>query len=526
VVVTRNAVAVGANADVDVAQAPVWGMVRAAQAENPGRFVLLDIDKLDDASWFVAGAVSSGEPEIAVRELQMRVPRLVRASMPEPAGDLDPNGTVLITGGTGGLGAVVARHLIAERGARHLVLASRRGESAPGAVQLRDELTALGATVTVAACDVADRGAVAALVAAIPAGHPLTTVVHAAGVGDSGLISSLGPDRWEKVLAAKADSAWYLHELTRDLPLSAFVLFSSTGGLVQTAGQANYAAANVFLDALAQHRAAEGLPATAMAFGLWTGAGAGQWLGEVDLLRMRRQGLPALSLADGLRGFDTAFAAAQPALVTARIDVAALRSRTDEVPALLRGMIPASRRITRSIAGGFDADGLKRQLAGLDAANAERVLVDLVRTYAAGVLGHPSADDVQADQSFQELGFDSLSGVELRNQLNAATGLRLPATMVFDYPSAQAVAGHLRAELQGETEPANPALGEIDRLEAVLTGVPRESQDSELITSRLQLLLRRWMGAETVRHESVENRIGSGSAEDVLAFIQNDLGIT
>ncbi|MFJ3221729.1 beta-ketoacyl reductase, partial [Kitasatospora sp. NPDC086801] len=264
VVVTRGAVAVGEGEPVDLVQAPVWGLVRAAQAENPGRFVLLDTD---------GEVVVTSEPESAVRAGAVYVPRLVRLPGSEGPLPMGVGDTVLVTGGTGGLGAVVARYLVSECGVRSLVLTGRRGLEAPGAVGLVAELSALGAVVEVRACDMGDREAVAALVDAIPG---LSAVVHAAGVGDNGLVGALTPARMDAVLAPKADGAWYLHELTSHLDLTAFVLFSSAGGLVLTAGQGNYAAANVFLDALAAHRRAAGLPATSMAYGMWdVGAGLG-----------------------------------------------------------------------------------------------------------------------------------------------------------------------------------------------------------------------------------------------------------
>ncbi|WP_170223878.1 beta-ketoacyl reductase, partial [Streptomyces cacaoi] len=292
VVVTREGVAVGGGVGsgvVDVVQGAVWGLVRAAQAENPGRFVLVDgevsvgVGELVSA---VAGS-GSGEVELALRGGGVWVPRLVAGGVLGSGPVWDPEGVVLVTGGTGGLGGVVARYLVVEEGVRHVVLSSRRGLEAPGAVELVGELEAAGARVRVVACDVAERAQVARLVEGIVAERPLTGVIHAAGIGDNGLIDALTPERLDAVLAPKSDAAWWLHEMTRGMDLAAFVLFSSAGGLVLTAGQGNYAAANVFLDALAQRRCAEGLPATSMAFGLWeVGAGLGQYLSDIDRARM------------------------------------------------------------------------------------------------------------------------------------------------------------------------------------------------------------------------------------------------
>ncbi|WP_213455453.1 type I polyketide synthase, partial [Rhizomonospora bruguierae] len=431
------------DAAADVRVAPVWGLARAAQAEHPGRFVLVDLDDRD-ASWEALGAaLASGEPELAIQDGQAVVPRLARVAAGAAASPWDGDGTVLVTGGTSGLGALAARHLVAEHGVRHVLLTSRRGPDAPDAARVRQELTDLGATVTVAACDVSDRAALAALLAAIPAEHPLIGVVHAAGVAQNGLIDALTPDRLAAVFAAKADAAWHLHELTRDLNLKAFVLYSSAGGLVLAAGQGNYAAANVFLDALARHRRAAGLPATAMAFGLWSMQTGMTQLLDLTEQRMQAQGLPALAPEHGLALFDRALAAGAAAVVPLRVDAAVLRRRGEEIPALLRGLVRMPARRAAAGASGAATGGLAGRLAGLDAAERARFLLDLVRAQVAVVLGHDSADAVEPGRAFQDLGFDSLTAVELRNQLGTATGVRLPATLVFDYPTAQAVADHI-----------------------------------------------------------------------------------
>ncbi|MGP3955971.1 type I polyketide synthase, partial [Nonomuraea sp. 3N208] len=442
VVVTQGAVAVGPDEGVDVGVAPVWGLVRAAEAENPGRFVLVDVDGTEE-SWQAVGSVAaSGEPEAAVRSGRVLVPRLGRVAGGGDRGPaFGPDGAVLVTGGTGGLGALVARHLVSAHEVRRLVLVSRRGPDAPGAAELAAELVELGAEVSVAACDVGDRDAVAELIASVP---ELTGIVHAAGVSDNGLVRSLSPERFDAVLAAKADAAWHLHELTRDLDLAAFVLFSSAGGLVLAAGQANYAAANVFLDALAVHRRSMGLVATSLAYGLWDAdTGLSGWLSEADFERMRRQGLPALSVDEGLALFDAGVGSGEAALVPLRVDTSALRGRGESLPALLRGLGRSPVRQVARAAG----SGLARRLAGMEPGERDRVLLELVRQEAAKVLGHASAEAVPPGRAFQELGFDSLTAVEFRNQLITATGLRLPATLVFDYPTAEAVAEYLADEL-------------------------------------------------------------------------------
>ncbi|MFB8084648.1 SDR family NAD(P)-dependent oxidoreductase [Streptomyces sp. NPDC055992] len=462
VLVTRAAAAVADGDPVDVRQAPVWGLVRAAQAENPGRFVLLDLEEGEPSPRALAAALATDEPELALRRDKVLAPRLARSSAPGGEAPWDTEGTVLITGGTGGLGAIVARHLVTEHGVRHLVLAGRRGLGAPNAAGLRDELTALGAEVEIAACDVSDRAAVAALIAGIDPDHPLRGVVHAAGVAHNGLVGALTPEQVDHVLRAKADAAWHLHELTAHLDLSVFALFSSAGGLVMAAGQGNYAAANVFLDALAAHRRSQGLAATSMAFGLWaTETGLSQWLGEADLQRMRRTGTPALTEEEGLWLFDAAVAADAPALVPLRVDLAALRARTDEVPALLRALAPAGRRRAGAAAVVREAGGLGQKVRGLDEAARLKAVLDEVLNHAAEVLGHADAGAVDAEAGFLEAGFDSLTAVELRNRLGAASGLALPAMVVFDSRNplelARLVAGRLAAE-GGEAGPgATPA---------------------------------------------------------------------
>nr|WP_067781357.1 type I polyketide synthase [Nocardia amikacinitolerans] len=452
VVLTRRAVAVADSERVDLGQAPVWGLLRAAQAEHPGRFQLLDLDRDEDRDAHTIAAVAATvalEPEAALRGSTLLVPRLSRHA-PGSNPRLSEPGTVLVTGGTGGLGAVIARHLVVEHGVRHLLLTSRRGMDAPGAAELRAELAELGAEVTVAACDVSDRSALAALLDGISAEQPLVGVVHAAGTADNGLVESITAERVDYVFGPKVDAAWHLHELTRDAALSLFVLVSSAGGLVLAAGQANYAAANVFLDALAAHRHSLGLPATAIDYGLWArSTGLGVELSEAEFDVLRRQGFPPISEAEGLALFDSAIATDTPQLVALRIDRAVLRTRGELIPALVRGLVPTPvRRANQGAAG----QAFARKLAGLSDADRARALLDRVRSVAAATLGHASVDAVEPQQAFQQLGFDSLTAVEFRNKLNAATGLQLPATLVFDYPNPQVVAEFIDSQLAGTSQ--------------------------------------------------------------------------
>ncbi|MDM4723012.1 SDR family NAD(P)-dependent oxidoreductase [Micromonospora sp. WMMA1363] len=440
---TRLAVVTGDCAELGAAA--VWGLVRSAQSEHPGRIVLAD---LDTASRSVLPALlRSGEPQLRVRDGVAEVPRLARVSpdAPEERRPLDPDGTVLITGGTGTLGATTARHLVTAHGVRHLVLVSRRG-CAP---ELQAELTALGASVTVAACDAADRAQLEAVLAAVAAEHPLTAVVHTAGVLDDGVLTELTPERVDTVLRPKLDAALHLHELTRDLDLAAFVLFSSAAGVLGNPGQANYAAANACLDAIARHRHRLGLPAVSLAWGYWTPVSTmTEHLGAADLGRNRRTGMSGLSAAEGMAILDATLGAADT-LVAAKLDVPALRRAAaggDPIPPLLRGLAPPPRPTAGVTAG---PASLAQRLANLTQPEATEVVLDLVRGYAAEVLGHADADAIHPGRAFKDAGFDSLTAVELRNRLAVATGLTLSPALVFDYPKPAALAEHLHARLLG-----------------------------------------------------------------------------
>ncbi|MEU7804787.1 type I polyketide synthase, partial [Micromonospora arborensis] len=416
--------------------AALWGLVRSAQSEHPGRFVLVDTDG-DPASRAVLPAVAGlDEPQLMIRAGVVSALRMVRAEAGgEPVWPVD--GTVLITGGTGGLGSLVARHLVTAHGVRSLVLVSRRGPAAEGATELAAELEAAGAEVAIYGCDVTDRAALAEVVNGITG---LRAVVHTAGVLDDGTVESLTRSRVEPVLAAKAESAWHLHELTADRDLSAFVLFSSVSGVLGGAGQGNYAAANAYLDALAAHRHGLGLPAVSLAWGMWEQRSAMTGhLGGTDLHRMGRAGLSAVSTEEALRLLDAGAASVEPVLLPVRVD---LRPRAG-VPALLRDLVRAPLRR----AGTSATDALRIRLDGLAEAERGRLLLDLVREQTAAVLGLGRQDEVRVDRAFRDMGFDSLTAVELRNAVSTITGLRLPTTLVFDYPTPVALADHLAAEL-------------------------------------------------------------------------------
>jgi len=352
---------------------------------------------------------------------------------------LNPEGTVLITGGTSGLGALFARHLAQRHGAKNLLLVSRRGPAAEGVPELIEELAALGAQARAAACDVSDRSQVAALLGALE--HPLTAVIHSAGVLDDGVIESLRPARLERVMRPKIDAALHLHELTAGAELSDFVVFSSFAAQIGNPGQGNYAAANSFLDALVANRRAGGLVASSLAWGLWADAtGMTGDLDEAEIARLARQGFGVLSAELGLDLFDQSRRLDAAVLVPAPLDLGALRvsARSGRLPALLRGLVRAPARRVEAAGG-----SLAERLTTVAQPDWERVALDLVRAQVASVLGHASLDAIDPDRAFKELGFDSLAAVELRNRLTQATGLRLPTTLVFDHPNPLAVARFL-----------------------------------------------------------------------------------
>jgi acyl transferase domain-containing protein/acyl-coenzyme A synthetase/AMP-(fatty) acid ligase/acyl carrier protein len=516
--ITRGAVAAREGEAPDPAAAAAWGLVRSAQAEEPDRFLLVDLDG-EEASGAALEAVleQAEEPQLALREGIVLAPRLRRA--PEPSAGsgpaaVDPYRTVLVTGAGGAIGGLLARHLVEVHGARHLILAGRRGEEAPGAAELRAELTELGAEVEIVACDVSDRGALEELLATIPPERPLGVVFHSAAVTDDGTIASLDPARIAATMAPKATAAWHLHELTREIESCELVLFSSIAGTFQTPGQGNYAAANAFLDALAQRRRAEGLAGISLAWGLWeTGAASG-----ASLARIARAGIFEMSPQQGFALFErsrehhgeTAF------LVLAELDAGALRAaaREGEPAPVLRGLVrvPARRAA---------ASGLAERLAAVAPDEREAAVLEVVRAQVAAVLGHDSAAAVDPVAAFKDLGFDSLLAVELRNRLVQASGLRLPPTLVFDYPTAAGLARFVLTELEGGPGESGEADRKLDSIGSILASLP--AAEHGRARARLRAML---TGLDEGRRQKDEADadLESTSDEELLELIDAELG--
>lgn len=455
VFLTHRAIAASWDEDVlDLANAPLWALIRTAQSEHPGQFLIIDLDDDPASAGALPATLALDEPQIAIRHGIAHTPRISPLSSEKTLDSFaDPAGTVLITGGTGGLGSLLARHLVSKHGVRHLLLASRRGMDAPGAAELHAELTQLGATVTVARCDTADQLALAELLAALLPDHPLSAVCHAGGVIDDGTLQTLTDHQLDRVLSAKLDTAVHLHHLTKHHPLSAFVLFSSVAGVLGTPGQANYAAANAFLDALAHHRRAHGLPATSLAWGLWADdTGMTRDMSEVDRARLARWGLASVTAEEGLALFDAACAADQALVLPVPIDPVLI----DSVMLGDHGAIPPMLRfLARSAVQAVPAKRieqpaeLRARLVALPAGERHDALVELIRRHAAEVVGYVGIDAVPREESLLSLGFDSLSALELRNRLNQVIGLqrRLPTNVVFQHPTPDRLADYIDTDL-------------------------------------------------------------------------------
>lgn len=516
-VVTHGAIATRPEEGVaDLAGSVVWGLVRSAQLESFGRLTLIDIDDEAASLSKLSTLVGSDELQMALRDGEIRVPRLQVAEPPaERTGAVfEPQRTALITGGTGTLGSLLARHLVSEHGVRSLLLASRRGPDADGATELAGELESLGAQVSIVSCDVRDREAVRELLEHVPKEFPLGAVVHTAADLDSGMIESLTPESFDKVLAPKVDAAWHLHELTRDLDLSAFVLYSSAAGVIGNLGAANYGAANTFLDALAAHRRAQGLSGTSIAWGLWE---LSKELSAVRLVRLDVMGVKALTSEEGMQLFDLACEGSDPLMVPMRLDLAMLREQTRDglLLPILRDLVEAS---VRRVSDGSEG-ALAARLALVPAEEHQAVVLEFVREQVAAILGEPP-ESVDVDATFQELGFDSLGVVYLRNRLNASTGLQLAATLVFSYPTPAALAGHLHDLV---------AVGSGEDLEESIRGLGEALLARTLNSDeRAQIALRLRTMADELQREAREDseqevveRIEAASAAELFEMYES-----
>ena len=456
VILTQGAVAALAGENVvGLVDSATWGLVRSAQSEHPGRLLLVDVDGQESSARLlasaVAAAIAADEPQLAIRDGVVYAPKLVRGELGPAPTPPRADGTVLITGGVGQLGGLLARHLVVAHGTRDLVLSGRRGTQTPGAAELQAELTALGARVRIAACDVADRAQLEELLSSIPEDRPLRSVIHAAGVLEDATFERLSTEQLDRVLAPKVDAAVHLHELTHDSELREFVLFSSAAAVLGAAGQANYAAANAFLDGLAAHRRARGMVARSIAWGQWDQAGGmTRGMSEADLARMRRLGVQALSREQGLELYEAVGRTSESLTVPVRLDFAALhvQARSGVLPALLRGLIqtPAGQGVD-GLGGSF-----ARRLAMLDDRDRRAAILELLNGRIASVLGYSAGDAIDPSRTFKELGFDSLLAVELRNRLSDMLRMQLPATLIFDHPTPEEMARYLLNRIAGDAE--------------------------------------------------------------------------
>ncbi|WP_405180890.1 type I polyketide synthase [Nocardia sp. NBC_01377] len=526
----------GATGDVptDLAGAAVWGLLRTAQTENPGRFLLVDIDE-HPSSRLLAALADLDEPELALRGGEVWAPRLARLPLPlagrsddaSAGASFDPDATVLITGASGTLAGLVARHLVDEHGVRHLLLVSRRGSHAPESVLLQQQLQARGARVDLTACDVSDRAQLAALLGSLPRHNPLRAVIHTAGVVEDSTVTAMSPDQLERVLTPKVDAAWHLHELTKALDLTAFVVYSSVSGVLGSAGQANYAAANSFLDALALHRAGLGLPATSLAWGLWEQtSGLTAHLGQIGIRRMARTGIVPLASDAAMELFDSVLAGdPHPVVMPVRIDTRGWADTPDVVPTVLRGLARSPGH--RPIAALTQHRGLHERLADLTAAQRHGEVLGLVVAEVGSVLGYPPGRAIPPEQPFKELGYDSLAAVELRNRLKAATGVSLSASVVFDYPTAATLATHLLEHL-GDTDDSEfdvdqMLIKQIGLLESIVADERFGNHGNKAMETRLERVLANMRGrASTQADHMQESLIIDSSIEDLFDLIDDD----
>jgi acyl carrier protein len=522
ILLTHGAVATS-DGDIDLVHAPLWGLVRSAQNENPDvPLFLVDSDDDPDSRRVLATANHPREPQLALRKGHAFVPRLanVPSSTPSLSSPFAPQGTILITGGTGTLGGMLARHLARVHEVKHLLLASRQGPKAEGALRLKAELESLGAEVTLAACDVADRASVEALLKGIGQDHPLTAVVHTAGTLDDGLFTSLTCDRLRSVLRAKLDAAVHLHELTESLKLDAFVLYSSASGVLGAPGQANYAAANVFLDALAEHRRGRGLPALSLDWGSWQDtSGLTAHLSAADRKRVVRNGMRPITEEVGLALFDAALARPDSSLVAALFDTAVLAKQAGALPNIFRGLVQTrpARPVANNVAA---AASLRERLHSLSEAERDAELLLLVRTHVGLALG-TSPEAIDRTRPFKEIGVDSLTALEIRNRLAAATGQRLHPTLLFNYPTPNALAQFLIEELAGLTNQRPKSLAPVvsnfsdGQIRAAIAAIPLDRlRQAGLVDTLMHLASEQKMSV--VQHGDALKAIETMSAAELI----------
>jgi nucleoside-diphosphate-sugar epimerase len=543
-VLTCGAVAAG-DVLVDPVQAQVWGLGRVAALEHPGRWGgLVDLPALPDEP-AVTGAASvlddraagrlcgvlagiSGENEVAIRPSGILARRLVRVTQDRDheRDSWRPSGTVLVTGGTGAIGSHVARWL-AGRGVSRLILASRSGPAAAGAAGVAAAVAGSGSAVTVVAADVADRGTTGALLGwADHGGPPLRGVFHMAGVLDDGVLDRLDEARLAGVLGPKAGGAAVLDELTAGRGLDAFVLFSSAAATFGSAGQGNYAAANAYLDALAERRRARGLAGTSIAWGTWAGAGLARSSATVRA-RIDRGALPAMDPVLAVGALGQAIEGLYASVAVMDVDWEKFTAGGGAVVPLLRDLPDVADLAGSEAPAGPGPSGLAAELAGRTAGDQGQVLLDLVRSRAAAVLGHPGPGAISPGRAFTDLGLDSLTALELAQQLTAITGLPLPATTAFDYPTPNELAQELQAGLIGTMPAQEPVFTELDQLEAILSGITPNDGVRGDVTKRLQAVLSKWLGAESnPRATGVSERLQSATADEVVDFINKELGVS
>ncbi|MER5874140.1 type I polyketide synthase [Streptomyces sp. NPDC002044] len=512
VVVTTNGVACG-----DTVPAPsgaaIWGLARAAQAELPGRLVLVDTDD-DEASWnALSDVLSTGEPQLALRRGDAHVPRLVPATGSHEGPDW-ADATVLLTGASGAVGTIIARHLVHEHGVRDLRLLSRNGDAV--------DPTGAEGIATQVACDLTDPEQIARAVALIPTDVPLV-IVHCAGVLDDATLSGQSRERLERTFSPKATAAWLLHSLTARHNVTAFVMFSSAAATLGSPGQANYAAANAYLDALAHHRTASGLPGISLAWGMWNTGMAGARR-ETDRDRLAGTGIGLINQDDGTALFDAALAAGGPFIAPLPLNKAALQRRAAE-----QTLTPVLRNLVRTPARASAAAAnvpLAEVLRGLPAHERRDRLTDVIRSRMAMVMGHGSQEAISMDKPFTDLGFDSLMAVEFRGALDSATGLRLPATLVFDHPTPAALYDHLTSRLLPDDEPAtaDAVFAELDRLESTLADMGPTDTNSVQIKNRLRMLLSLW--EDTGTSESTGDELADANLEDMFGIIDEEFGFS